>query len=103
MDSVVKKTTKQYPKLQNLKENRHLVIEAIQKYETEESRAVLNQYIGVLTMQAKDKAVVAEARETLKNYTRLPLMPVQQNWLPYGIMFYETAVNLCWQSRKNLI
>ena len=65
MDSVVKKTTKQYPKLQNLKENRHLVIEAIQKYETEESRTVLNQYIGVLTMQAKDKAVVAEAREAL--------------------------------------
>ena len=65
MDSVVKKTTKQYPKLQNLKENRHLVIEAIQKYETEESRAVIDKYIGVLTMQAKDKAVVAEAREAL--------------------------------------
>ena len=66
MGTVVDKTTKHYPKLQNLKENRHLVIEAIQKYETEESRAVLNQYIGVLTMQAKDKAVVAEAREALK-------------------------------------
>ena len=65
MDSVVKKTTKHYPKLQNLKENRHLVIDAIKKYETEESRTALNQYIGVLTMQAKDKAVVAEAREVL--------------------------------------
>ena len=60
------KTTKHYPKLQNLKENRHLVIEAIQKYETEESLTVLNQYIGVLNQQAKDKAVVAEAREALK-------------------------------------
>lgn len=66
MDSVVKKTTKQYPKLQNLKENRHLVIEAIQKYETEESQAVLDKYIGVLNQQAKDKAVVAEAKEALK-------------------------------------
>lgn len=66
MGTVVDKTTKHYLKLQNLKENRHLVIEAIQKYETEESRAVLNQYIGVFTLQAKDKAVVAEAREALK-------------------------------------
>ena len=61
MASFVKKTTKQYPKLQNLKENRNLVIEAIQKYETEESRAVLDKYNGVLTMQAKDKEVVDEA------------------------------------------
>lgn len=66
MGTVVDKTTKHYPKLQNLKENRHLVIDAIKKYETEESRMVLDQYIGVFTLQAKDKAVVAEAKEALK-------------------------------------
>ena len=31
MGTVVDKTTKHYPKLQNLKENRHLVIDAIKK------------------------------------------------------------------------
>lgn len=67
IDSIVAKTSKQhYLKLQNLKENRHLVIEAIQKFESEESRTVLEKYIGVLTLKAKDKAVVAETKETLE-------------------------------------
>ena len=122
MGTVVDKTTKHYPKLQNLKENRHLVIEAIQKYETEESRAVLNQYIGVLNQQAKDKAVVAEAREALKKLyqaaidaSAAELVTVWHNVLrscrefvlakqeELNLIGFDDAVNLCWQSRKNLI
>lgn len=65
LGGTIKATTQHGKKLQDLAENRTLVVNAVKSFEETESRNVLNIYIGSLRKGSKDKEVVAEAQELL--------------------------------------
>lgn len=65
LGGAIKASTAHGKKLQELAENRTLVVDAVKSFTEAESRSVLDTYIGNLRKSSKDKEVVAEAQELL--------------------------------------